>query len=261
MLQLHIQHGSLQRIQTGVASDPPMVVFTFLTMIGNHEDTGSQRLVGSHQRTSVAIASQRLGREKRSSPDMPDRSGLSYLSVGKSIIGTDGLGVIFHDIQMIGISQSHDRLHIAGLSEQVDGHNRLCPFRNSRFYFPGIDIEGIRIDIHQHGRQSQQSDNLGSRYISKCRQDHLIAGLKLQCHQGNLQSIRPVTARDHIWNLKIVSQMPGKGFHLRTIDKGTTVGHRLHGPIDLLFEPEILSMQVDHLYLFFQHYIICFPIN
>ena len=54
--------------------------------------------------------------------------------------------------------------------------------------------------------------------------------------------------------------MPGKGFHLRAIDKGTTADHRLHGCIDLLFEPEILAMQVDHLYLFFKHYVICFPI-
>ena len=56
MLQLHIQHSSLQRVQTGVASDPPMVVFAFLAMIGNHADTGSQRLVGSHQRPPIAIA-------------------------------------------------------------------------------------------------------------------------------------------------------------------------------------------------------------
>ena len=153
MLQLHIQHGSLQRIQTGVTSDPLMMVFVFLAMIGNHADTGSQHLVGSHQRTSIAIAGQRLGREKGSRPDMSDRSGLSYPPVGKRIIGTNGLGVIFHYIQMIGICQSHDRLHIAGLSEQVDGHDRLCPPRNSRFYFPGIDIEALGIDIHQHGRQ------------------------------------------------------------------------------------------------------------
>ena len=169
MLQLHIQHGSLQRIQTGVASDPPMMVFAFLAMIGNHADTGSQRLVGRHQRTSVAIAGQRLGREKGSRPDMSDRPDLPPPPIRKKIIGTDGLGIIFHDIQMTGICQSHDRLHIAGLSEQVDGHNRLCPLRNSRFYFPGIDIEGPGIDIHQHGRQPQQNDNLGCRYISKCR--------------------------------------------------------------------------------------------
>ena len=84
---------------------------------------------------------------------MSDRPGLSYPPVGKDIIGTNRLSVIFHYIQMIDICQSHDRLHIAGLSEQVDGHDRLCPFRNSRFYFPGIDIKGTGIDIHQHGRQ------------------------------------------------------------------------------------------------------------
>ena len=153
MLQLHIQHSSLQRVQTGVASDPPMVVFAFLAMIGNHADTGSQRLVGSHQRPPIAIAGQRLGWKKRCRPDMSDRPGLSYPPVGKDIIGTNRLSVIFHYIQMIDICQSHDRLHIAGLSEQVDGHDRLCPFRNSRFYFPGIDIKGTGIDIHQHGRQ------------------------------------------------------------------------------------------------------------
>lgn len=75
---------------------------------------------------------------------MSDRPGLSYPPVGKDIIGTNGLGVIFHYIQMIDICQSHNRLHIAGLSEQVDGHDRLCPFRNSRFYFRGsiLKVQG-----------------------------------------------------------------------------------------------------------------------
>ena len=73
---------------------------------------------------------------------MSDRPGLSYPPVGKDIIGTNGLGVIFHYIQMIDICQSHNRLHIAGLSEQVDGHDRLCPFRNSRFYFPILKVQG-----------------------------------------------------------------------------------------------------------------------
>ena len=75
---------------------------------------------------------------------MSDRPGLSYPPVGKDIIGTNGLGVIFHYIQMIDICQSHNRLHIAGLSEQVDGHDRLCPFRNSPSLFSGQYAESSR---------------------------------------------------------------------------------------------------------------------
>ena len=47
--------------------------------------------------------------------------------------------------------------------------------------------------------------------------------------------------------------MVTKSLHLRAIDKGTSIYHRLHGRIDLTTQTFILLPQIYHLYLFLKH--------
>ena len=49
--------------------------------------------------------------------------------------------------------------------------------------------------------------------------------------------------------------MVTKSLHLRAIDKGASIYHRLHGRIDLTTQTFILLPQVYHLYLFLKHLI------
>ena len=49
--------------------------------------------------------------------------------------------------------------------------------------------------------------------------------------------------------------MVTKSLHLRAIDKGASIYHRLHGRIDLTTQTFILLPQIYHLYLFLKHLI------
>ena len=235
-----------------------MMILTFLTMIGNHPDTLCQVLVRSRQSSPVPITCQRLGREKWSRPDNPHRSGFLHTPIRKSIFRPYRLGIILNHMQMIHRGNLQNRVHITGLPEQMNGNDRLCIPGDRFFYLTGIDIISVRIHIHQDRRQPQQSNDLGCRHIRKCRNDHLIPRLQPQCHQSNLKRIRPVSTRDDMRNIQIFSQMITKSFHLRSIDKSAAFNHCLHRRIYLLFQAMILSLQIDHLYMFFKHlYRLC----
>ena len=97
------------------------------------------------------------------------------------------LGGIFHYQQVMGLSNGHDFVHVAGNTRIMDGRDHSSPFGDGRLDGGRIDILRIGQDINEH--ELRAHENKGRRRARKCeaRQDHFVSRLKIAEHSSHLE--------------------------------------------------------------------------
>lgn len=137
-----------------------------------------------------------------------------------------------------------DGFDVRRLAEDMDGDNGLRFLRDPRFDLRRVDVE-ILVDVHKDGPGAGLGDRFGGRDPAVGDGDDLVAEADAQGLEGDVDGVGSVGATDAVLHAELF----GIGF-LETLDvlaadEGRLVDDGLNGWVDLGFEGEILSFEVD----------------
>ena len=85
---------------------------------------------------------------------MSDRAGFFYRSVGESIVGAERLSIVFNHADFVFRGELHHRLHVAGLSEEMNDDYGLRLSRNGLFESFHIQVEAVGTHIDEDRRNA-----------------------------------------------------------------------------------------------------------
>ena len=153
--ELYIQHSGLDSVESRIHANAVVVIAHLHAVVRNHAKFLGKRIIIGKHRTSVAVATEVLRREKARGPYMPNRSGLLARAIAEGVVGANGLTVILYHIQVVLVGNGHDRFHIGTLTKEMHGHNGFRFGRNRFFQCNGIDVVRAGQCVDQHRCQLQ----------------------------------------------------------------------------------------------------------
>ena len=177
------QHDrALDGVHPAANADTGVDVPLALTMNPDLPACLGNRVVASEDRTAVAVAAEGLAREEARAADVAQVAALAPL-----VFGAKALGSIFDHDQIVAVGDRVDLVHVGRLPVQADGHDGLGTGGDCRFDFGGVDVAGIRLDIHEDGFGTQQHDDFRGRDEGERRGDHLVTWLNAHGHKADQQ--------------------------------------------------------------------------
>src|SRR5689334_6050699 len=97
------------------------------------------------------------------------------------------LGGVFQDENTEGTSQFQNRVHVYGMSIEVDDNNSLGSWSDARCYSQRIHIQGPRVAIDQDRRGIAIAHGVDSSDVGQRRYDDLIAWADTKRDQSQVQ--------------------------------------------------------------------------
>src|SRR5690242_1706359 len=184
--------------------------FCVLVIIGSHHAT----LAGGQGFRSVEA-------ECRKVTDGSDR----FIAVASG----EGVRGIFNHAQVTGIGKFVDLLHIAGLTGQMNRHNRAGSRGDAAARIRNVQIHGERIDIHQYGARAE----IGNRLRRGCKRgggnQHFIPGLKTDAFVCKVKSRRAGGNRDGMARPGIAGELVLELHRFRSHGHPTATQHICNG--------------------------------
>ena len=217
-------------------------------MIYDTAKSVSKVVVVSEDSPSIAIATEVFRREERSCPHVTDSAYFLFVTIGKSIISTNGLRIVLNHKEVVFFSQSHYGFHISWLTEQMHGYNRFGARSNRFFNSLNVNIKSIVVYIYEYGGEFQQGNHFHSCSEGKISSDNFIAFFESESHHCDLEGISTIGARDDVFHAHIIFQFFLEGLYLGTVDKSGGVEYFFKRSLYFIFNSFILTLKVNHLY-------------
>ena len=247
MAQLHAKHRGLQRVEAAVAAHHVVAVLNFLAVVGHHTDLLGQSGVAGEHCAPVAHASEVFGRKKARAPDGPEGSEGEGAAVAKGVAGTEGLGGVFDHGDSALVRQRQQRVHVSALPVQVHRHNGLGLRRDGCTNLVEVECEGVGVDIYEDGRESEQCNHLSCSYVCKRCGNHFVARLQAEGHEGDLQRVGSVGARDRMHALaEVGAELARECGHVGPLDVGGLVARADQSLVEFGLDARVLSDEVNH---------------
>ena len=140
--------------------------------------------VFGREHAAVAHPAEILGGIETEAADVSPRSGRPI-----PVAGTNRLGRIFHDVQIVLLSDPVERIHRRALTEQVHWNDRARGARDRRFHLLRVDVEGDRVDVHKDRLRTHAPHAAGRGKEREARHDDLVTGADPQRHHGQQQRV------------------------------------------------------------------------
>ena len=154
--RIHADLDVHERLGGAVVAQPADMIMQIVTVGGNH--------------STVAVSAQHLGRIETERTGVADRTG--DLAAPACPIR---LRAVFQHRELTVLGNLHDRVHVAGMAEDVHRQDRLG-FRAEPFDDAvRIDAESVRPDIDEHRRGADHAHRLGTGEEGPRRGDDLVA--------------------------------------------------------------------------------------
>jgi hypothetical protein len=160
-----------------------------------------QWLIVAEQRPALPVASQRFGRKKAGAANGGDASALA-----PALLGAKTLGRVFDDGQPMLRRQRVNAVVIGHLAEQTDGQNGLGARGDGRQQQVHVDVEGVRLNIHENGPRSHQGNDLGRADPGEGNRNDFVARPDAQGAQRDLQRVRAAGAGDAMPRSDVLGQ-------------------------------------------------------
>ncbi len=127
-----------------------------------------------------------------------------------------------------------------GLSRPSRPHRRDPPREAAR-----IDLEGARIDIHEHRRRAQHERHLGGRGVGEGGQEHGVTGADPLGHQGDLDGVGAGTHADAVLGATERREFLLKLRDLRPKNELAMRQHRIQPLAQDRRDPRLLGFQIE----------------
>ncbi len=246
-LELLDQDRGLDRIEAGRHADTDVVVFIAALPVHAQAQQrfGEFVVVGEH-RAAVAVAAERLGREKAGG------GGVTEGAERAAFIGaTEALrGVVEHE-QIGGLDDLRDRVVIRRQAEQIDRNDGLrleteALGGRERCGKPlGVDVERVGLDVDEDRRGADQRRHFGGGAEGERGAEHRVARADALRHQRQHQRVGAAGAGDDVARAGEFRELGLEGLHFRPEDELAMVKHALNGHVDGVAETAALCRNVD----------------
>ncbi len=177
------------------------------------------------------------------------------------VFGADGLGRILDDLQTVDPGQFQERVHVGGLTVQVNRHQDLHDISGLSVNQPVVlpaapgrkkvrdgsrgEIVSCWIDVAEDGLRAKPCDGAAGREEGEGRSDHRVARADPQGHQGDQQRVSARGDADAVTALAVFGDVS-----LQFLDAGTKyealssahLAHRLH---HFRFDSAELRFQIE----------------
>ena len=239
MLELDQQDRCLQGVQAAVHAQQIVLIFLAAAMIPQHRKAiGEFRIVSSDQ-SAVTGSSQVFGGKKT---ETAEGSYVSYESALEFC--ANRLGGVFNHRKMVRTRNLGDPSHIGRQPEQVDWHDRPGSAGDGGVQSLGIQVVGLRIDVHEDRLGLQPRDAARSGNKGEWRGDDLVTGINLQRHQREQECIRSGGAGDREITADESCDFRFQLPHLRTHDELLAFQNLFYGSLDLRLHSGVFGLQV-----------------
>lgn len=198
------------------------------------------RVVAGEDRATVAVAAEGLTREEARAADVAQVAALAPLVFSAKALGS----ILDHD-QIVTVGDRINLIHIGRLSVKADRHDGLCAGGDCCFDLGGVDVAGIRLDIHEDGFGAEQHDHFCSRDKGERRGDHLITELDAHGHQADKQGFSAAGHRDAVLGAGVGLELLLQLAHFRAHDILAVLQHLVHALLDGIFKGAVLGLEID----------------
>ncbi len=144
-VELAAQHIHVQPVKTGTGNALQTILFCQTGFLG----------IVQHQATALGRGDVlvRLEAERHEVTGCTDTFAIPA--------GTQGLGGVFDDTQVVLVGQCIQHRHIQGQAGQVDRDDRLGTWGDRCFYLGQVDVAGDRVDIGKYRRGAHFQNDVG----------------------------------------------------------------------------------------------------
>ena len=246
--QLLDQHRGLNGIEPAGHTNALRIVFVgrALAMDAEAFHARGQFIIVGEYRAAVAITAKRLGREEAGR-----RCRRQLAKLAAAIERAERLrGVIEHQ-QAVPFGNRSNSVVIGRQAEQIDRDDRtrfqpsrLCG-RNRAFQACRIDVEGVRLDVGENRRRTEQRDLLRRRMECEGRTDHGIAGADLPRQQHQQQGVSATGASDDVLGAAECRKVGFESANFRALNELAMREHTADSVVDRTAQTAALSGNID----------------
>ena len=206
---------------------------------------GEVGVVGE-DRTAIAIAAERLGREEAGGGGKPAGAEPPSLVAGAKALG----GVVEHEHALFSGDRG-DRIVIGRLAEQIDRDHRLqlqavsLGGGDAALQRLDIHVEGDFIDIDKHRRGAGERHHFAGGAEREGRADHRVARADALGHQHHQQRVGAAGAGHHMLGAAECRKISLELHDLRTVDEMTVLEHPADRLVDQVAETAALRDNIN----------------
>ena len=122
-------------------------------------------------------------------------------------------------MQTVLFRQFKNRIHVAALSKEMHGHDRLCFAGDFCSCLAGVDVETDWTDIDENGSRSAAGDATRRGKKREGGDDHLVTGANAKGHQSQQQRVGAGTASKGVFHAQELRALQFKRLNLRSHDE------------------------------------------
>ena len=156
------------------------------------------------------------------------------------------LARILDDPDAARVGQREDRVHVGGLSVEMDGDDRPHAGRQRRLDRPGRDRVRARLDVHQDGTGARHRDRESSKGARARARHDLVAGPDAVGEERELKGPRAVADADGVGDPAVARELRFERLDLGAEDVVLAAEDPPHRLVDLAPERAVLCCRVEH---------------
>mmetsp|Transcript_20919 Transcript_20919/g.80520 ORF Transcript_20919/g.80520 Transcript_20919/m.80520 type:complete len:416 (-) Transcript_20919:3495-4742(-) len=239
-VELAEHDGTLQRVHAAADAQAGVQIALALPMHADLTAGLGERVVAREDRAAVAVAAQRLAGEETGAAQ-----GGGVAALAAPVGRTEALGGVFDDREPVALGDRVDGVHVGQLAIQAHRHDGLGARRDRCFNEVGVDIGRVSLDVDEHRHATGQHDHLGRGRERERAGDDFIAGLQVQRHQRDEQSLGAAGDTDAMLGAGVGGQSRLHLLDLGAEDVLAVIQHPLDTGVDVVAQGRVLALEVD----------------
>jgi hypothetical protein len=136
-----------------------------------------------------------------------------------AVLRAMGLAGVFNQRQVVFVAYSRDLVHFTWLAIEVDDDDCLCALGHRLLQKARADVEGLLVNISEHGLGTAEQDGVGGGNKAEGSGDDLVAVPYPGCQQGEVESCGSTVQCHGVLGADVVRKQLFKPGNLRTLDQ------------------------------------------
>jgi hypothetical protein len=208
------------------------------------EPVGGRVVRGDHHAT-VAPGSEILAGEERIARHPPELTRDAPFAVDLAA-RADRLRRVFNQLDAARLRDRHQLEHVGHLAVQVHGHDRAGARRDRALHRGGIDVERVRLNVHEHRCAAGIVDRAGRREERERRGNDFVARRQVQRLERQEQRIGAARAADAVLGVRHARDLDLELRHRGPHDELLRLDDFHHRRQHIVLDRLVLSNEIQH---------------